>query len=290
MNPEPNQIIQRSLTATRLTPFAYPAPSNRPATAGTLGKIVSTARHYSQLVYAVPSARMRTLFPTALKDQQFEVAETSMAGQAYCWLTVTSYLDQKTPLPGITEEGLELTEYRLHVQRDGQPYQWLFNTSVGSLGAVGARHLWTLPWHLSAMEFWLSYQEEALRYQTYRVRMQSEHLSALWDLRDTGEPLADFNTRAVPGFVTNPVVQDCFLRRDGSVGTRQTRFRLTLSTRGELLQGRCDWLTRQGWLTSTELSQPRFVQLCRSVAFEQEIPRILAPQDDLFPRSLRQAA
>lgn len=290
MYPEPKLVKHLNPPAHGLNVLSQTQTLQRRVATAPLGKIVSNARHFSQIVYAIPSERARALFPAALRAHRFEPVETNVAGQSCCWLTVTSYLDQKSPFAGFCEEAVEWAEYRLHVQCDGQSYQWLLNTSVGSLRAVSARHLWTLPWHLSAMEFRLNYHEEAQRYQTYRLQMQSEHLNALWELRDSGEPLLPNQEGPIPSFVFDPNQPDCFLRHDGSLGTRITRLRVVASTRAELIQGRCDLLTRQGWLRSTELAHPSFAHLSRSVAFEQEFPRMLALHDNLYTQNLRQAA
>jgi hypothetical protein len=292
--PEPNQRLIHRFPSGKSNAHELslePPPATQRAAAPPPGKSVSTAQHYSQLIYAVPSERARAIFPKELRRQNFELAETNIAGHSHCWLSIVSYLDRKNLFPGVAiEEGFELTEYRVHVQREGQPYQWLLSTSVGSLVAVGTRHLWPLPWHLSAMEFRLGFDETHQRYQTYRLQMQSEHVNAMWELSDTGEPLCDLAATGLPDFVFHSVIQDCFVRRDGGVGTRQTRFRLFESKRGSLSLGRCDYLSRQGLLTTTELARPSFVQLSRSVAFEQEAPAVLAESEPASTLSFRRAA
>lgn len=275
---------QRKLQLNPVTPSA-------PQTTMQPGKVVSSAQHFSQLVYAVPSERARALLPAELRAHQFELAKTQWAGQSCCWLSVISYLDQQQPFAGVSvEEGFEVSEYRVHVQREGQPYQWVLNTSVGSLMAVGARHLWSLPWHLSASELRCRYDERQMRYQAHRLQVQSEYVNALWELHDSGTPVTDLaDSQQLPSFLFNSLWHDCFLRRGGGVGTRQTRLRFQMCTHGTVNVGRCDFLTRQGWLTATEVTRPNFTRLSRSVILEQETPRLLRPAAAV-PLSLSRAA
>jgi hypothetical protein len=237
---------------------------------------VSTAQHFSSLSYAIPSERAWALFPHELSRHAFELVETSYAGRPHCWLSVISYLDRQPLFAGLgANEGFEQISYRIHVRRGAQSYQWLLNTSVGSLMAVGARHLWSHPWHLSAMEFRLSYNETQRRYQSYRLQLQSEHDNAVWDLEDSGLPLSQPAATALPNFLFDSVIRDCFGRRDGSVGTRQTRFRFLDSTRGSLKHASGDLLVRQGLLTAEELTRPSLVLLSRAVSFELDAPDVL---------------
>jgi hypothetical protein len=292
--PEPNHTTPHGIAPVLAKPRSrYISRANSGISKPTAqpGKVVSTAQHFSQLVYAVPRERAQALIPAALRSLQFELAESEDAGQPSGWLTVVSYLDQRSPVAGMPmEDSFELTEYRLHMRRNGMPYQWLFSTSVGSLMAVGTRHLWSLPWHLSAMELRLSFDEARLCYQNYRLQMQSEHVNALWELRDSGVPVSGLREAQLPHFVFSPLIQDCFIRPTGGIGTRQTRLRFQLCTHGTLAVGRCDFLTRQGWLLPHEVTRPHFVRLSRSVAFEQEAPVALLSAEAAAAQRYQSAA
>lgn len=196
--------------------------------------------HRSILSYALPSARVRDLVP-----MEFTLGDTTL-------LAIESFLDS-----GRTN--FEQTNYRLHVSLQGQPCSWLLGASLGSLSGVTARHLYPLPWHLSAMEFQVVRDTTSDRYKSYRLSTQSQWASANWEIVDTGVPM-----RAE----TPLEITDYFVRRDGVIGTYQTIHQSSLATRGQLKIGRCDLLNSLGLLNATELQHPVSVVLQRSVAGE----------------------
>lgn len=196
--------------------------------------------HRSIISYALPSERVRDLLP-----MEFTLGARTV-------LAIESFLDS-----GRTQ--FEQTNYRLHLHLHGRPCTWLLGTSLGSLSGVTARHLYPLPWHLSAMEFQITLDAATNRYKKYRLSTQSQWANATWEIVDTGVPVR----------AESPLeVTDYFVRRDGEIGSYQTLHQLSLATRGQLKTGRCDLLTALGLLSDAELQQPTSVVLQRAVACE----------------------
>jgi hypothetical protein len=192
--------------------------------------------HRSVISYVIPSERVRAMVP-----EEFALNETTV-------LSIESFLDN-----GRTR--FEQTNFRLHVNLQGRACSWLLGASLGSLSGVTARHLYPLPWHLSAMEFQVAVDATTERYKQYRLSTQSQWASATWDIMDTGMPVRP----EMPLEVT-----DYFVRRDGHIGSYQTHHQNTLATRGQLKAGRCDLLQSLGLLRADELAQPNSVILQRS--------------------------
>ena len=196
--------------------------------------------HRSIISYVVPSARVRDLIPI-----EFELAATTL-------LSIESFLDC-----GRTR--FEQTNYRLHVRQNGKPCSWLLGVSLGSLSGVTARHLYPLPWHLSAMELRVAWAADGDNYSRYRLSSQSQWANADWEIVDTGE---SFSTE-------KPIeITDYFVRRDGAIGNYQTIYQTAGSTRGKLKAGRCDLLGSLGILSSEEINHPISVALQRAVSCE----------------------
>ncbi len=196
--------------------------------------------HRSIMSYAIPSERVRDLVPA------------EFARGATTELTIESFLDS-----GRTN--FEQTNYRLDVSFHGRPCSWLLGASLGSLSGVTARHLYSLPWHLSAMEFQVALDSTTDRYTNYRLSTQSQWASAEWDIVDTGVPMRS---------ETPLEIADYFVRRDGAIGSYQTIHQSSRATRAQLKAGRCDLLSSLGLLSAAELQQPTSVVLQRSVACE----------------------
>lgn len=196
--------------------------------------------HRSIITYVIPSERGRDLVPV-----EFTLGDTTV-------LSIESFLDSG-------RASFEQTNYRLHVSRHGRPCSWLLGASLGSLSGVTARHLYPLPWHLSAMEFQVALDSASDRYQKYRLNTQSQWASADWEIVDTGLPMQ----AETPSDVT-----DYFVRRDGAIGSYQTIHQSNLATCGQLKAGRCDLLSSLGLLSTAELQRPMSVMLQRSVTCE----------------------
>ena len=196
--------------------------------------------HRSIIFYDVPSERVRNLLP-----EEFSLSEKTV-------LSIESFLDD-----GRTR--FEQSNYRLHISLRGKACAWLLGTSLGSLSAVTTRHLYPLPWHLSAMEFQVGFDAMAQRYTSYRLRSQSQWANASWEITDTGLPLTTSN---------NNESNDYFIRRDGAIGSYQTIHRPAFATHGKLITGNCDMLQTLGILTADELQCPTYISLQRAVICE----------------------
>jgi hypothetical protein len=228
--------------------------------------IVTEAHHYSCIVYAIPLARAKALLPAALAANGHRLAQSELAHRPVAWLSVVSYLDQNYGCQ--SGAPFEQTAYRLHLQSGAL----LLDIAVGSLLAVGARQLWSMPWQLAAMELQFDYDEAASRYRSYRWQTQSARLNACWELEDGGVPLDE---SALPAFLTQPATNEYFLRRDRRLGLRRVSGNCFEKTAGVLRQGRCDLLQGHGWLTSAELAQPALVWFSRAVSLELAVPAAL---------------
>jgi Uncharacterized conserved protein (COG2071) len=197
-------------------------------------------RHRVVISYHVPCERLRALVP-----DEFDLAATTR-------LTIESFLD-------CGRTSFVQTNYRLHVSQHGKPCHWLFGLSLGSLSGVTARHLYPLPWHLSAMELQVTEASRRANSRRYRLRSQSEWANAEWDILDTGQSC----------WLEEPVVvTDRFVRRDGALGTYQTIYQTIGATVGQLQTGRCDLLEALGILSSDEINRPAAVALQRAVRCE----------------------
>lgn len=196
--------------------------------------------HRSVISYAVPSERVRDLIPL-----EFDLAQKVV-------LSIESFLD-------CGRSSFEQTNYRLHVSKNGKASSWLLGTSLGSLSGVTARHLYPLPWHLSAMEFQVAFDTNSNKYQRYRLSSQSQWANTDWEIVDMGVPL--ITEKAIE-------VTDYFVRRDGEIGSYQTIYQTAGSTSGKLKAGRCDLLGSLGILSSVEINHPVSVVLQRAVSCE----------------------
>lgn len=233
--------------------------------------VITEWRHVSTIVYAVPGERVRALIPAA-----FEAAEFVIDGRRLAWLSITSFLDQWQP-PRHGREAFEQTNYRLHVRRNGELGQWLLGISLGSLSAVAPRHLWSLPWHLSAMEFQVAYDQAKAQYRDYRLQTQSQWANACWELEDTGTPLdlsLNCSPLGPPSQLELRTCTDYFTRRNGELGAYRTWPAPTPGTRGKLKFGRCDLLDRLGLLTKDELPHPFLIALQPSLTCRVSTPAI----------------
>lgn len=215
--------------------------------------------HVSRIVYAVPAERVRALVPAA-----FDLETRHSEGRDTAFISIESFLDygEGSPLQMFdrrgTRGGFEQTNYRVHARLNGEACGWLLGTSLGSLSAVAARHLWPAPWHLSAMEFQVAYDPLDGRYQQYRLRTQSQWANAFWEIHDTGTPAeVGLLTTARPGGTH----ADYFVRRDGVRGVYRVKLQPAFSTRGEVKQARCDLFERLGLLTADEMRRPHHVTL-----------------------------
>ncbi len=224
--------------------------------------------HVALIVYAVPSERVKALIPSSL-----QIEETIINGKPVAWISVESFLDKNS----IGQTAFEQTNYRLHVLRDGQPCRWLLGTSLGSLSAVGVRNLWPMPWHLSAMEFHLSYDQSSGRYDQYSLQTQSQWANSSWQITDTGFSIDQEKIEAshLPASIFARHSEDVFARRDGSLGLQHSIQFSFEFTRAKLADASCDLLESLGLLTGEELMNPAFVALQHKASRQIFSPTIL---------------
>lgn len=268
--PNTTATVNASINSAMLFPGA---PGLKAQTAQTGGFSISTTlRYYSLLAYAVPSERVRRLLPPSFGGQ---VEETAIDGRRMAWLSVASFLD------GLNDRTqFEQTSYRLHVVRNGEPAGWLLGISLGSLSAVARRNLWSMPWHLSAMEFQASGDQ-------HRLQTQGEWANAQWQVEDTTEALHLECARALPRSLQQTTTTDYFLRRDGGLGAQRIRLLNPAFTSGALMSARCDLLARLGLLTQGELARPQLIAMQQALHCQLGAPSTLS---NIASGQLRRAA
>lgn len=227
-------------------------------------------QNISHILYRVPSERVRNLVPRPLVIETTEHARGRDA-----WLSVVSFLDL-----GFQSEGhrsFEQTNYRLHVMRNGQPGHWLLGISLGSLSGVGARNLWAMPWHLSAMEFQVSYDKSMGRYTDYRLQTQSQWANSSWEIIDGGQSLLfdQAPSRELPSSPAARSIDHYYHRRDGSIGLYQTRHGNQVFTAAKLRHAQSDLIERLGLLTRDELLRPELAGVQHQTTCQIFSPAIL---------------
>lgn len=223
------------------------APLNSTNVVRTTGRVQSQTgfsiearlTHFALLAWAVPVQRLTRLLPTG-----FQLEETWSQGGRVAWVSVASCVD----------EGVEQTSYRLHVRRNGEPAQWLLGLSLGALSAVAARNLWSMPWHLSAMEL-------TRIGQTIQLRTQSQWANANWQIAarpETEGEIVHLETLSdLPPSLTRPAFNQYFQRRDGAIGWRRVKLLDPLFRPAKVNAATCDRLQRLGILDEAELVRPR---------------------------------
>lgn len=225
--------------------------------------LAAERHHISLLVYAIPRERISAVIPGS-----FEVEETVVNGRVAGWISVESFFDWN----GMASASFEQTNYRAHVLRQGVPCHFLLGTSLGSLSGAGARNLWPMPWHLSAMEFRVAYDHKEGRYRTYRLQTQSQWANANWELEDSGELISSREIAALPASLQSSTVTNYFLRRDGHQGQQQMRAFDRSFTRGALKVAKCDLLERLGLLDGKEITHPQLVALQHNLSCQFGAP------------------
>jgi hypothetical protein len=232
--------------------------------------ISADLRHLSLILYAIPAERARAIAPSSL-----QVEETIRNGREISWLSIVSFLDQGSRRDGQVVS--EQTNYRLHVLRNGKPAHLLLGISLGSLSLVARRNLWSTPWHLSAMEFHISYDRAEGRYRDYRLQTQSQWANASWEISDTGRSLLphQFKALALPSSLSAQTLDHYFTRRDGSLGLYRARYHHVAFTSGRLKSAQSDILERLGLLRSDELARPALVAIQRQISCQIFSPTVL---------------
>jgi hypothetical protein len=225
-------------------------------------RFLARLRHFSILIYATESERVRRLLPPSFAPQ-----ELTIAGRKVSLISVISHLDIGSPVPGAS--GFEQTSYRLATIYNGREAQWLLGLSIGSLSALPARGLWLAPANLGAMEFKTSYNAEQRRYQRYRLSTQSRWENADWVLAGNG---ASLDPNQLRSFIDYENISDYFIRRDGAVGARQIQYTNESFQQGKLVAARSDLLTRLGLLTPEALTRPLMVALGSRLVYRFDAP------------------
>ena len=217
--------------------------------------IVANLRHLSIIEYEIPSQRLRAVMTGLLKTEESFVERITGSR-----LSIVSFLDQGA---WRGQGAFEQTSYLLHVVREGEPWHFLLGISVGALSAVAIRNLWPMPWHLSAMEFQVSYNSARSGYGLYRLRSQSQWANASWEIQDTGDSIHSDPAGVLPvvSSISAGVSRHHFPRRDGTLGLCKLRYRGLALTSGRLRQARSDVLERWGLIQRDELLRPSLVAM-----------------------------
>jgi hypothetical protein len=212
------------------------------------GRVVTSIElnHISLIIYRIPVSRVCQILPpgTSLDTSVFE-------GEEMAWLSVFSCIDQGMG-------GVESTTYRLHILSDGRPAQLVLGVSIGSLASVGARHLWQLPWHLSAMELQAAYDSANGRYSDYRLQTQSQWDNARWEMYDSGRAIEPHRIleMGVPSSLLSERVKMIHRRQNSQNGETEFIQSEWMMTRAELKLAKSEFLERAGLLTREELANP----------------------------------
>ena len=208
--------------------------------------------HYSLLGYAVPVSRLTRILPERLSLVK-DVREGAEVG----WVWVQSFRDEgglgESVVNSRGSVGFEQTTYSVSVETTDGQAQYLLGHSIGSLSAVGARHLWAQPWHLSAMEFQVAWQSAGGRCREYRLQSQSQWDNSRWEFDPAGvEPAGG------RGLATHfPTGMDCLFSRGGAgLGQRRVRWEELDLQPVKVVQARSEFLERSGLVRGAELSRP----------------------------------
>lgn len=228
--------------------------------------------HFSMLVYEVPAERIAPLIP-----RQVKLETRLVAGREMAWLSVLSFRDQGPRHSGVGGlGGFEQTIYRVHVIHEGKTAHYLLNLSLGSLSAVATRNLWTMPWHLSAMEFQVSYDRSAGKYREYRLQTQSQWDNAHWELTDSGRglPVEAIDELCLPSSLLANQTENFFQRQDRTIGRAAIGYGEWAATRGQLKSAQSELLERLGILSRAELQKPVLVLLQQQISSTLSSPTI----------------
>ncbi len=218
------------------------AVQNLPFTLSKSVTIATELQHRSVISYLIPSKRVRELVP-----EEFHLGENTV-------LSIEAFQDS-------SPHRFEQINYRLQVNYRGAFRNWLLGTSIGSFSAITARHYFQNPWHVSAIDLQVSMDAMSGRYHNYRLSSQSQWANSLFEIADTGMSVLNHQRTQTT---------DHFTRRDGTIGSQQTAYLPTNTTRGVLKTGRCDMLKNLGILNEAEIAYPLNVSLQRKVNFELE--------------------
>lgn len=202
--------------------------------------------HISLILYRIPSSRVCQALPKGT------VLDTMIVeGEEFTWLSVVSGIDRGMG-------GVENTTYRLHILVEGRPAHLILGVSLGSLASVGARHLWQLPWHLSAMELQAAFDHERGSYTDYRLQTQSQWDNARWEMSDSGRAIdpQSLYEMGIPATVLSERTRMVSSRASSANCVTEIVQANWMMTRAELKVARSEFLERSGLLTREELARP----------------------------------
>jgi hypothetical protein len=213
--------------------------------------------HYSLLGYAVPVSRLTRVLP-----ERLSLLKSERHGEEVGWIWVQSFRDEgglgELALRSHRSGGFEQTTYSVSVLSGQGATQYVLGHAIGSLSAVGARHLWAQPWHLSAMEFQVAWQSAGGRCREYRLQSQSQWDNSRWELDPmAGEPVElERAARTGSPIPFSNEVDYLFSRGGEGLGQRRIRFEGLELQRASVAKARSEFLERSGLVRGTELTQP----------------------------------
>jgi uncharacterized protein YqjF (DUF2071 family) len=217
--------------------------------------------HFSAIVYAVPVERVRDLVPAPFELEEIALTDSATGKcKSYALISVVSFLDSGSCFVMGSHHPFEQMLYRVHVRHQGRRGFWLLGVSAGSLTAVSSRRLWSLPWHLSAMEFQISREAETLQYRDYHLRSFSREANAMVEIADTGVAVAGDVCELLPR-----ISSSWFQRKDGGIGEYRVTHSSPQFTRGLIRAARFELLKKLGLLSTEEMMQPLMVTIQQNV-------------------------
>ena len=213
--------------------------------------------HYLLLGYNVPVSRLARILPGRLS-----LVKDTREGEEIGWVWVQSFRDEGGLGESVANSrgsmGFEQTTYSISVLSGQGSTQYVLGHAIGSLSAVGGRHLWAQPWHLSAMEFQVAWQSAGGRCREYRLQSQSQWDNSRWELDPmAGEPVElERAARTGSPIPFSDEVDYLFSRGGEGLGQRRIRFEGLELQRASVAKARSEFLERSGLVRGTELTQP----------------------------------
>jgi uncharacterized protein YqjF (DUF2071 family) len=244
-------------------PFLFGSSNNLSAKPSLSFESVTSTdwNHFSAIVYAVPVERVRDLLPASVDLEEITITDAATGNhKSYALISVVSFLDSGSCFVMGSHHPFEQMLYRVHVCHQGRQGFWLLGVSAGSLTAVSSRRLWSLPWHLSAMEFQISREAETLQYTDYHLRSFSREVNALVEIADTGVAVVGDICELLPR-----ISSSWFQRKDGDIGEYRVTHSSPQFTRGQIRAARFDLLEKLGLLSTEEMRQPLMVMIQQNV-------------------------
>jgi uncharacterized protein YqjF (DUF2071 family) len=234
----------------------------------------TTLAHFAIVTYLVdPQVARPHIHP------RFQPDWVEVDGRTWALLSVVPFLDQdfrfaKIPWP---QWNFGQTNYRIYVtdSETGAHVAWFFGTSLDSVTVSIPRYLWKLPWHKASINFDCTYDAQAKRYTSYRMRTTHSWADADLELTDSGEPptqltgFDDLETGLV--LLTHPRT-GYYYRRDGSLGSYSIWHNRLQPTVGGVVSARFDLLDRLGLVQRGDPARVHSVLLQHQTDFTIYLP------------------